>query len=292
MKSWSVIGRQGNHRHMDLGYWRLVFVAAVAIFGVANAFGGVNIFPTEVFVAPPNRSAPITVTNPTDSLLEVWVTFGYGYPVKYDSGKVVMYLPDSVYPGEPSAAGWLRAIPQRFSLRPQESQVVRLYGVPPPGTPTGEYWARVVVSSKPRTGPVIRNQQQTRVTMDIVTQTSVPFHFRNGLVSSSIAIRQAGAYIDDGFLRLQLKLQRLGNASFWGRINYKLLNASGKLLRTKDFRLVVYKDMDYMALDTLPSVYAGPYTVELLFDGNHPSLGAQYRLNSEPIVQRIPVTVK
>ena len=271
--------------------WRQVLVVALAVFGAATAGASVNVHPTEIFVVPPNRSAPISVTNPTDSVLELWVTFTYGYPVAFDTGKVVMYQPDTVTASEPSAAGWFRAIPQRFTLRPQESQVVRLYGVPPAGTPGGEYWCRVLVSSKPKNAPVVTTQQ-TRITMELVTQTSIPLHFRTGVVSSGIMVKQANATIENGLLKLQVKLQRTGNASFWGRINYRLFNSTGKAVQTKEFRLVVYKEMDYSALDTLPRVYAGPYTVELLFDNKHPSVTPQYRIDSEPFVQRIPVTVR
>ncbi len=270
---------------------RQVCVAALLFFWVGSVCASINVHPTEIFVAPPSRSAPLTVTNPTDSVLELWVTFSYGYPVAFDTGKVIMYEPDSVMGNEPSCMGWLRAIPQRFTLRPQESQVVRVYGVPPSGTSSGEYWARVVVSSKPRNARVITGQQ-TRFVMDLVTRTSVPVHFRLGPVSSSIQVKQAVAIMNDGLLSLQIRMTRVGNASYWGRIGYRLLNASGNLVHTKDFRIVVYKDMEYSTIDTLPPVYAGPYTVELLFDNKHPSLTAQYRLNSEPFFQRIPVTVR
>jgi hypothetical protein len=202
-----------------------------------------------------------------------------------------MYQPETIGSGDPSASDWLRAIPQRFTLRAQESQVVRLYGVPPPGTPGSEYWSRVIVSSKPKNARVVASQQ-TRMVMELVTQTSVPLHFRTGPVSSSIHVKQASAIMNDGLMTLHVKMERFGNASFWGRMGYKLLNATGGLVRTKDFRVVVYKEMDYSVLDTLPSVYAGPYTIELLFDNKHPSVSPQYRLNSEPFVQRIPVTVR
>jgi hypothetical protein len=163
--------------------------------------------------------------------------------------------------------------------------------VPPPGKPGSEYWSRVIVSSKPKNGRVIATQQ-TRMVMELVTQTSVPFHLRTGPVSSSINVKQAFAVMDDGLVNLHVKMERLGNAAFWGRMGYKLLNAAGRLVRTKDFRVVVYKEMEYSVLDTLPSVYAGPYTIELLFDNKHPSVSPQYRLKSEPFVQRIPVTVR
>lgn len=273
------------------GEWRLAMLAALVVLSVLRAYASVKVYPTEIFVVPPNHSAPVTVSNQTDSTVEVWVSFTYGYPVSFDTGKVVMYLTDSAAAGEPSAITWLRAIPQRFTLRAQESQVVRLFGVPPPGTMTGEYWARVIVSSKPKNRPVVVTRG-TRVNMELVTQTSLPFHFRTGAVTSGISVKESQAVIDDGFMRLHLKLQRMGNASFWGRVSTRLLNSSGKLVQSREYKLVVYKELDYTVLDTLPSVYAGPYTLELLFDNKHPSLSSQYWTKSEPFLQRLPVTVR
>jgi len=154
----------------------------------------------------------------------------------------------------------------------------------------GEYWSRVIISSKSKNPRVVETKQnRTRITMELVSQTSVPFHFRNGLISSKISVQRARAHIDDGLLKLRLDLRRTGNAAFWGRIGYKLLNSAGKVIRTKDFRIVVYRDMAYSVQDSLPSLYEGPYAVELTFDNQHPSVATQARIASEPFTQRIAV---
>jgi P pilus assembly chaperone PapD len=275
--------------------WRQIVIAALVILVGFSASAGVSIYPTEVFISAPNHSATLTVTNPSDSVQEVWVGFSYNYPVAFDSGKVVMSDEDVVPVGDLSATSWLRAFPQRFTLRANESQVIRVLASPPGGLVSGEYWARVVVSSKPKNPRVIqRKSAQTpvgKMNIELVSRTSVPFHFRNGVVNSSIVVKQARAYIDDGALKLRLDLRRMGNASFWGRFTMKLLNAVGKTVRTRDFRIVVYKDMMYAAQDVLPDQYSGPYTVELSFDNAHPSVSPDARIKSEPFLQRIPVTV-
>jgi hypothetical protein len=248
------------------------------------------VYPTELFVIAPNHSTSISVSNPTDTLVEVWVSFTYGYPVAYDTGKVSMYNVDTAAAGEPSAVGWIRAYPQRFSLGARESRIVRLFGVPPPGLLPGEYWARVVVSSKLKNPRVAKpKSNQSSFVMNIVTETGLPFHFRTGSVQSNVSVTQARASIEHGALQLHLDLRRTGNASFWGRIKYELLGANDKVLRAKDYRIVVYKEMSYTVLDSLPLNSAGPFTVRLLIDNAHPSLAPQNRLKSEPLMERIPV---
>jgi len=275
--------------------WRQVLIAALVVFAAFSASAGVSIYPTEVFINAPNHSATLSITNPSDSVQEIWVGFSYNYPVAFDSGKVTMSPEDVVPVGDLSATGWLRAFPQRFTLRANESQVIRILASPPGGMVSGEYWARVVVSSKPKNPRIIeRKINQTpvgKMNIELVSRTSVPFHYRNGVVNASIVVKQARAYIDDGALKLRLDLRRMGNASYWGRFTMKLLNAVGKTVRTRDFRIVVYKDMLYSAQDVLPDQYSGPYTVELSFDNNHPSVTPDLRIKSEPFLQRIPVTV-
>ncbi len=274
------------------GQRRHVVIAAFVLFGIAYGNAGISVYPTEIFVVSPNRSAPLTISNPTDSVIEVWVSFGHGYPVAFDSGKVSMSRSDTAGIGDLTASKWLRVYPQRFTLGAQGAQVIRVFGTPPPGLASGEYWARVVVSSKPKNARIaVTRNNQTKLMMELVSQTTVPYHFRAGVISSSVVVKQARASMEDGYLRLRVDLRRAGNAAFWGRINYKLLSSSGKVVRMKDYRVVAYKEMSYSVLDTLPSVYEGPYSVELIIDNVHPSVAAQYRISSEPFRQRIPVTV-
>ncbi len=272
---------------------RMIFCGvAVAVFLSLNAaYGGVTVHPTEIFVKPPARSAPVVITNPSDKETEVWITFSYGYPVSFDSGSVAMSKGDSTSPDEPSAQKWLRAIPQRFTLKPQESQVVRVYTTPPPGLRSGEYWARVVINSKVRKPAVQADQGGARLNMELITQTDVPFHFRSGATNTGIIVRESYAEAVAKGIRIKLVFDRSGNAAYWGRMTSRLINANGKVVKTKESRLVVYKSLDYtFEMDTQGEA-PGQYAVEITFDNRHPGVSPEFRIPTQTLVQRIPVVI-
>lgn len=272
----------------------IILLLCCALCPPADVYCGVTVYPTEVFVKPPNRSAPLTVSNPSDREIEVWVGFEFTYPVAFDTGSVEFYKPVSgvTTDEENSAVSWLRAIPQRFTLRPRESQVVRIFGTPPQGIRPGEYWSRIVVSGKDRR-PVtaVQEERQAKLKMEIITQSIVPFHFRSGGTTTGISILKAEAYASSRKIRLELTLARTGNASFWGRMNARLLSSDGRLVRSKEYRMVVYRTFDYNADFELAGEPPGQYTLELMFDNKHPSLAPEFRIPGTPVVQRVPVVV-
>ncbi|GEM_PF-1448817 len=283
---WSQI----KHRQLRQRSWTIVVtVCVVAFCMLAQSYAGVTVYPTEVFVKPPNKSAPIVITNPSNNEIEVWLTFSYQYPVIFDSTGIKMSAGDSTSGDEPAASKWLRAIPQRFTLKPQESQVVRILGSPPPGLKSGEYWSQIVIGSKDRKLAAVNDQQGAKFNMDIITQTVVPFHFRTGATTTGLQIREAQAVATPKGIHMRLVLDRSGNASYWGRMTTRVLNANGKVIKTKESRMVVYRSMDYSLDIELGEERSGQYSVELVFDNRHPGLSPEFRIPSGSVTQRIPV---
>ena len=282
-----------SHRDLMKRLIQLRLVLALVVLALSSQVllhAGVTVYPTEVFVKPPNRSAPVVVSNPADADVEVWVTFEYTYPVGFDTGSVIFAAPVADDLDEPSAARWIRAIPQRFTLKAQESQVVRIYGTPPPGTRSGEYWARIVVSSKERRAAPAPGDQPG-MGMELVTQTIVPFHFRSGPTTSGINIREATAFPVGNALRLFVTLDRMGNASFWGRLTARLISPEGRPVLAKEYRIVTYKSFYYRTDIDVSGQPPGQYTLELLFDNKHPGLKPEFRIPGAPVVHRIPVVI-
>ncbi len=282
--------KQKNHRRMRRRSWMaLLAVCVVVLCMVTRSYAGVTVYPTEVFVKPPNKSAPVVITNPGNTEIEVWLSFSYQYPVFFDSSGIKMSTGDSTSGEEPMASKWLRAIPQRFTLKPQESQVVRILAAPPPGLKSGEYWAQVVISSKERKPATTTEQAGAKFNMDIITQSAVPFHFRTGATTTGVQVREAQAFGTSKGVHVHLVLDRSGNASYWGRMTTRVLNSNGKVIKTKESRMVVYQSMDYSLDIDLEEERSGQYSVELVFDNRHPGLSPEFRIPSVVATQRIPV---
>ncbi|MGA9115288.1 MAG: hypothetical protein WB626_00770 [Bacteroidota bacterium] len=271
---------------------RLAFLS-VLLAGMAPpiVFGGIKVFPTQVFIVSPNRSAPVTLTNTGDTKEEVWVTFRYEYPVGFSSGSVQFSRGDSLNPAEPNAVSWLRSVPQRVVIEAQGSQTVRIVSSPPPGG-AGEAWGRVVVSWK-RTQPLrVRGAEDRKLLNAVLVQeTVIPVHVRRGPVSSGAVIRDFRATPEGKNLMVDLVLDRTGSAALWGALRFELLNERGRSAGSWELPVVVYKQLSYRNSLDIEGVPAGSYTLNLAIDNKHPTLNARMRVSAAPVRQSIRVTI-
>lgn len=269
-------------QHVSLAIYFLVFLFVVC---TQSSFAGVEVYPTFLFLNSPNRSVSVSVSNPGNTRQEIWIEYRYGYPVAGDSGKFAMhYVEPPVPTSEPSAVSWLRAYPQRFVLNPKESQVVRIMVTPPLGILPGEYWGRIVIASTereikktiaPGTSPVSRFQY--------ISQVDIPMHFRFGSVSSTLTIRDVSSAITDGKLNIGINIIRSGNAAYWGTMTTVLKEKNGKVIKSQNDVVAIYRDIMYPGLLDVQSVPPGTYTLEISFSPKRRGLQSQYTLKSEPV---------
>lgn len=256
---------------------------AVAIPNFVQA-GGVQVFPLYLFLNSPTRSVTLSVSNPLERPQEAWVEFRYGYPVPGDSGRFAMRYLDPPTPGEPSAVSWMKAFPQRFVLGPKESQVIRVMVVPPIGVQPGEYWGRVVVSSTDQTTSKPTNPGGVaNVRLKYINQIDVPFHFRTGGPKTGILIKRVQTAFEKGKMKLNIDVNRTGNASFWGKMTVTLRNHNGKILKNVDHPVAIYKDMTYPASVDISTVPAGAYVLEVVFTSRRPGTQSQFLLAIDPV---------
>lgn len=242
------------------------------------------VYPQTLFINPPNRSVAITVSNPTEVRQEVWVEFRYGYPMVDDSGKFYISPGGGQGAQEPDAVRWLTAYPQRFVLNARESQVVRVMAQVPVGVSAGEYWARVVISSKQRTAtPPQTPGANLRMKMEFISQVDVPLQVRSGSVSTGLRIHGITSLVDSGKLKMGVDLSRLGNASFWGTMHLYLRDGNGRVMATHDQHVAVFRDLVYPLTIDVSTLQPGPYVLEVSVDNVRPGVPAQYRLKTDPV---------
>jgi len=269
-----------------------MLVGLLLLLAPVTLLGGIRVFPTQLFVEAPNRSTPISLTNTSDRPLEVWVSFKYEYPMSFNEGTVEFGVVDTTGGSEPNATTWLRAVPQRVVIQPSESQTVRIVGTPPGGFSEGESWGRVVVSWKKSEKLQAKKGEPGRlITTELVTETSVPIHFRRGAVRSGVTIRDFRATTDGKKLVVNMSFDKSGNAAFWGNMKFDLLTSSGKNVGSWNLPLVVYKNLLYRNSLEIDGVTAGQYTLALTVDNKHPYLSPGSRVPASPVAQSISVTL-
>lgn len=254
---------------------------------VSMAAAGIDIYPVQVFINHPNRSAPVNITNSTDTPQEVWLSFRFGYPVAFDTGQVIFNWGDTLASAGANAAPWLRAVPERVVLEPGGSQTVRLVVSPPGILPEGEYWARGVVSYK-RSRSAAR---QRGVVTSLVTDMVIPVHYRKGGLTSGIVMSDLAASVTGQRLSVGFSLTRTGNAAYWGTAQMNLINGAGKVVDTRRQPLVIYKSLTYKNFIDLEALPSGPYSLSVMLDTKHPAIKRDIRINSAPVSETIKFTI-
>lgn len=264
----------------------LIFVAS----GLLQA--GAEVYPLTLFINAPNKTASISISNPTDTRQEVWIEYRFGYPIAGDSGKFEMHYAEPPYEGELSAAGWLKAYPQRFVLNPKESQLVRVMVSAPMNLTPAEYWARIVVSSTTREAKkTVAPGGAPAGRFQYVSKIDIPLHYRFGTVSSVLNIRDVAASVDTGRMSVSINVSRSGNASYWGSLNLVLKDKTGKVFANQNDVVAIYKDIQYPASMDVKSVPPGSYVLEVTFTPRRRGVPSQFALKSDPAKYTTDVVV-
>lgn len=262
---------------------------ALALAGAREA-AAVSVTPTALYIDSRTRTGVLTLHNPGPLPEEITIDFGYGFPQSDSAGNIRVDVTRTPAPGEPSALAWLRAFPRRLVLQPGQRQVVRVLVEPPPGLPEGEYWARVLISSKGGQPPIEQRQGDQVLQLQVQTTLVIAANYRNGDVRTGLNVAAASARREGGEVQLQLDLERTGNAAFLGSLRAELVDARGNVVGTVYDDLAVYRTMRRRLAIPVPPDAAGPFEVRLSIDTERDDLPAGGALPAPPLSQRIPVS--
>lgn len=273
----------------------LLAVAAAVFFltPLKALSSGVVCSPQVLFGTEKERSVRVGVYNPSDISLEVWVEIKYGYTTSNDTGKIYVVTPDSLQSDDRSAAGWMKAFPMRFILGPNEMQTVRLVTNPPAGTPAGEYWARILVSSKDQTKPFVKGKKGFGSKVDLISVASVPFQYKNSETTTGLQLTQSIDYkLRDSTIDVHVPLRRLGNASYWGTVECKLVDGAGRTVYTSTENLAVFKDLLFTIKLPRLSIPAGSYTLNMVSQAVRTDVRSSYLTRCAPVTWSLPILVQ
>ena len=286
------ITRQPKYRrNKSTGVFILSFVLLLLSVRIADA-AGVRATPQFLFQDSKDKSTRVTISNPSDQNVEVWLEMKYGFHVSDDTGSIIIVNPETLGPDDHSSAQWIHAFPERFNLGPHESQVVRLVVTPPPGIMPSEYWARIIVSSKDQQRPHVKGKTGFGSSIEIITSTSLPFHYRYGSTNTGLQLIRPieTANLANSF-RILTPLRRTGNGSFWGMLSCKILSSSGKIVFTNDYKLVIYKDFTFAIKIDRGLIPPGSYNLELTAKAERTDFDRSHLLHIEPITWTVPINI-
>jgi len=238
-----------------------VVLLAVALGGAAPLAGqGVLVAPHAVYIDHARRSGTVTLYNPNPEPAEITISTAFGYPVTDSLGHFVLRTVDQPDSTLPSAAGWVQAFPRRLTIAPLERQTVRLLATPPAGLPDGEYWARLIISTRggklPITGAA---DTAVRVQLNLVVNTNIGLAYRKGPVATGVALSLLRARHVGDSLVVWSRLQRQGSAAYVGTVRAALVDSTGSVRSTLSAPIGVYVVMEPRYALSTAGLAAGRY---------------------------------
>jgi P pilus assembly chaperone PapD len=274
---------------------RIISIIVVLLFlcSVDYAQSQVTISPTAVFLDSNSKVGSFFVSNPSNSAVEVRLSFEFAYPATDDSGRVFLNYEDDEAESQFSLQSYLRAFPTTFVLEPGSRQTIRLIGRLPQNSDAGMYWTRMRVSSNqltPPIGEVAEGQVSAQVSFQIDQVTAVLVH--HGAVTTGLDIHQTEASVEEGQLVILSDVERTGNAPFIGSVRTRLLNSNNQQVDERRSSTSVYfRNIQRVEFD-VSNLSPGNYTAVTTFESARNDISSQNLIQIPDVTARTTFTIE
>ncbi len=264
-------------------------VAAAAV--VPGALAAVLVAPHAVFMDHRTRTGQLQLHNTGTRPEEISIELRFGYPAADSTGRVQVTLTDSPDSTEPSAAAWVRAFPKRLVLGPGERQVVRLLATPPAGLPDGEYWSRIVVSSRAAQTRAQTADSGVRTGIDVELRTVLSLIYRKGKVTTSIAVDSLRASVEGDSVVVMARLARGGSGAFIGNAVFTLADSAGAPLGEWVRAVAVYRSDTRRFVLPRDGLPPGAHRLRLELNTDREDVDRRDLLHVAPVRDSLPLTL-
>ena len=248
----------------------------IIAFAAQSVTAQVTISPTAVFLDKNSKVGSFYISNPSNSSVEVRLSFEFAYPTTNETGRIFLNYEDDEAEKRFSLKPYLRAFPTTFVLQPNQRQTIRLVGRIPQNSDAGMYWTRMRVSSNqltPPIGEVAEGQVAAQVSFQIDQVTSVLV--QHGEAATGLLIKDSAASIENGQLVLLTDVERTGNSPFIGSVRTRILNSSNVEVDSRRSSTSVYfRNRQRVEFDT-SNWPAGQYTAETTFESSRNDISSQ-----------------
>lgn len=267
-------------------------VAGAALVLVPLVLDAVLVAPHALFISHPARAGEVYLVNRSASSEEVTVELRYGYPATDSAGEVMIAWPEAG-PDDRRASGWLRAFPRQVRVEPGQRQLVRILASPPADLPDGEYWSRMIVTSRavqPQVAVTGDSAVQAGLTLELRTITSVSY--RKGQVRTGVRLDDLRVTAEGDTLVAWVALAREGNAAYLGQVHFQMRDTTERTIAEWRTPIAVYHSMNRrfaMAVDTLPP---GTYRVQFDLTTDREDIPLDVVLPADSIRRSVGVEVR
>lgn len=283
--------------HVALCARRCIAAHAVILSSAFTPGAGaqsVLVAPSVVVIDGRTRTSAITLVNTGNTPAEVTLGITFGIPVTDSAGAMRLATFTTVDDSMPSAAEFVHAYPSQFVLLPGGRRVVRLLATPPAGTADGEYWARLVVTTRAaRTRPLDADDATdvgaARIGIDLEIRSLLPVFYRQGAVTTRVEIDSLRPSVDGDSVHVRVPMTRRGNAAFVGAIHAVLRDSAGTVRASTLLPLGVYYELSPLLALSRRGLAGGVYMIEVEAASSRPDVGGRYLLQTRPVWSRQPI---
>ncbi len=239
--------------------------------------------PQSVVLSSRNRTGTVELYNPSARAAEVAIRAVYGHPTTTPDGDLTLEIVEQPDSTQPSAAGFVDAFPRRLILQPNQRQTVRLLARPPVGLPEGEYWARLVISSRDAEAPA-KPTDSTGVSVGLTLEvrTIIALNFRNGAQRTGVQLGELSASARPDSVVIRAPMQRTGTAAWIGMTTVKLLTAGGEVVATQTMQTAVYQSISPRFTFDRRALAPGQYRVSVDMSTDRPDVTQSTLLRAPP----------
>jgi len=252
---------------------------------------GVLVAPHAVFIDHASRTGQLTLVNTGTDPEEVTIDLRFGYPDTDSAGNIFVRLIDQPGDDQPSAASWIRAFPRQVRLLPGARQVVRLLATPPAGIADGEYWSRVLVTSRGAAVPVAGGDSLVSAGVTLELRTIISVTYRKGGVQTGVQLGDLSVQVHNDSLIAWVDLAREGNAAYLGQVTFDLRDANNRSVASWPTPIAVYYTLRRRFAFPLSGVEAGTYTLHFTLNTDREDLDPQDVLPAEAITRSMGIEV-
>ncbi len=246
--------------------------------------------PHALFIRHEQGTGEMYLINQGDEAEEVDIAFQFGYPATDSLGGIGIRLIPDPPADAPSAADWIRAFPRRVRVEPGQRQRVRVRATPPADLPDGEYWSRIIVTSRGAQQPMaVAGDTTVRAGVTLELRTITSLAYRKGAVHTEVTLDEfraaasADSLADVDSLEVWVGLTRGGNAAFLGSVLLELLDDGGEVVRSWLTPVAVYYSALRRFAYDVHDVPEGSYRVRLLVSTDRGDIDPRLILPANPI---------
>ncbi|MDP1623560.1 MAG: hypothetical protein Q8M08_14610 [Bacteroidales bacterium] len=270
------------------------FYLSIILVSMALPLGAqIALSPSFVFIDENNGVGNLFVSNKSDKVYEVTISFAFGYPGSDAEGNLVMNYDDSSAFATFALDSMIRAFPRIFILKGGEQRTVRLQVIPGERRKQGFFYTRMKVLAKPQTAEVTQQVAEgigTKINFNFEQVTAV--FYRKGKVSTGLVVKGVDVLQVDTVMQLRPHLQRTGNAPYLGSMFAKLKDGKGSVIAETQSTTTAYFDVIRRMDLNITGVPAGKYRLELSFETRRNDMMVTDLVQAPRIVHEVDVEVR